>query len=71
MVKNFILKKAQKKISSLKPKVDIHLNKELPTPSIKVITSLVGVVSKVNTYEDEIKKKPDSFFKEKIEKTLL
>ncbi len=64
-LKNLIIKRSQKKINSLKPKVNIQLNKELPTPSIKEITSFGGLVSQVNSFEEELKPKPDTFFKEK------
>jgi preprotein translocase subunit SecA len=67
MFKNFFLKKYQKKIDRLKPEVSIYLNKEIPTPSLKEIVSLALIVSKVNSFENEIKVKSDSFFKEKTE----
>lgn len=65
MLKKLILKNCQKKINALKPKVNISLNKELPTPSIREIASLASIVSKVNAYEAELEAKPDSFFREK------
>ncbi len=64
MLRGFILKRAQKKIDSLEPKVNILLNKELPTPSLKEIANLAPVVSKVNSYEPELAEKPASYFKE-------
>jgi preprotein translocase subunit SecA len=65
MLKNFILKSSQRKINSLKPKVNISFNKEIPTPSLKETASLAPIVSKVNSLEKEIEAKPDTFFKEK------
>ncbi|MCM8787230.1 MAG: preprotein translocase subunit SecA [Candidatus Omnitrophica bacterium] len=65
MFKNFFLKKYQNKINFLNPKVSILLNKEIPTPSLQQIANLSLIVSKVNSFEDEIKNKPPSFFKEK------
>ncbi|UCG35878.1 MAG: preprotein translocase subunit SecA, partial [Candidatus Omnitrophota bacterium] len=65
MFKNFLLKKCEKKINSLKPAVNIALNREIPTPSLSEIASLAGIVSKVNSFEEELKTKPDNFFKEK------
>lgn len=62
MLKNLILKRAQKKINFLEPKVNIHLNKELPSPSVKEIASLAKIVSKVNSFEPELASQPDSFF---------
>jgi len=65
MLKNFILKKCQKKISSLKPTVAISLGKEIPTPSMQQIASFSSLVSKVNSFESELEDKSDSFFREK------
>ena len=65
MIKKFIIKRCQKKISALKPKVDIYLNSELPTPSLKEAASLAFLVSKVNSQEEAVINQPDKFFKEK------
>ncbi|MDD4955243.1 MAG: preprotein translocase subunit SecA [Candidatus Omnitrophica bacterium] len=65
MLKNFILNDCQRKINSQKPKVNIFLHKEIPTPSLKEIAAFSSVVAQVNYFEAEIKSKPDSFFKEK------
>ena len=54
MIKKFIIKRCQKKISALKPKVDIYLNSELPTPSLKEAASLAFLVSKVNSQEEAV-----------------
>jgi len=65
MIKKFILKRCQKKINALNPKVDMCLNSELPTPSLKEIAVLAPLVSKVNIEEEALINKPDEFFKEK------
>ena len=65
MIKRFVLKSCQKKINAVKPKVNIHLNSEIPTPSLRESSSLVSLVSEVNSREEELKNKPDGFFKEK------
>ncbi|MCP4652862.1 MAG: preprotein translocase subunit SecA [Candidatus Omnitrophica bacterium] len=65
MIKKIIFNNSQKKINSLKPEVNIVLNKEIPTPSLKEITILSKIVSKVNSFEAQLLEKPDSFFKEK------
>ena len=65
MIKKFILKRCQKRINALRPKVDICLNSELPTPSLKEIAPLASLVSKVNSQEEDLIDKPDEFFKEK------
>ncbi len=67
MFRKFAFKKTQKKIDSLRPKVNILLNRELPTPSVKEIASLAPIVAKVNSYESEMVEKPDSYFREKTE----
>ncbi|MDD5195027.1 MAG: preprotein translocase subunit SecA [Candidatus Omnitrophica bacterium] len=67
MFKNFYLSSGQKKINSLKPAVNILLNQELPTPSLKEVVALAPLVVKVNSFEEELKSKPDNFFKEKNE----
>ncbi|MCM8832098.1 MAG: preprotein translocase subunit SecA [Candidatus Omnitrophica bacterium] len=41
------------------------LNKEIPTPSLREVASLSWIVSKVNSFENELRNKPNSFFKEK------
>ncbi len=64
MLKNFILNDSQKKINLFKPSVNIFLHKEIPTPSIKEIAFFSKRVSEINSYEKEIKQKPDNFFKE-------
>lgn len=65
MIKRFVFKKCQKKISALGDEVNIHLNNEMPTPSLREAASLAPLVSKVNSQEAELKEKPDEFFKEK------
>ena len=65
MIKNIILKNCQRKINRLNPPVNIVRNKELPTPSARVIAALAPLVSKVNSLEAELKDKPQSFFREK------
>lgn len=67
MFKNFFLKGQQKKIDSLKPKLHIVLNKEMPAPSIREAVVLASLVSKVNAHEEELLHKPDIFFKEKTQ----
>ena len=66
MIKKVLLKVYEKKIKKLKPKVNISFHSEIPLPSASQIAKLAPIVSKVNSYEEELKKKPDSFFKEKI-----
>jgi len=65
MLKRLILKSSQRKINKLKPQVEVTLNNEMPTPSIKEAERLSLIVSKVNSFEAEVENKSDSFFKEK------
>jgi len=65
MLKNIIFNQCQRKINQLKPKVSISLNKEIPTPSLKVLASFAPLVAKVNSYESELQSKPEEFFKQK------
>ncbi len=65
MLKKIILKKSQRNISKFKPMVNIVLNSEMPTPSIKEAACLSSIVSKVNSFEVEVENKPDSFFRDK------
>ncbi|MBN3040411.1 MAG: preprotein translocase subunit SecA [Candidatus Omnitrophica bacterium] len=65
MLKNIVIKSSQAKISRLKPKVNITFNKELPTPSIREISRFAEMVSKVNSYEEEMLKAKDDYFKVK------
>ena len=67
MFKKIILKKYQKKIGRINPKVNIFLNGEMPTPSMKEITNLSPLVSKINSLEKEMEEQPDCFFKEKTQ----
>ena len=67
MLKGIILKSCQRKIDKLDPKVSIHLNKEIPTPSIREAAAFAQIVSRVNGFEQQLKTKPDSFFKEKTQ----
>lgn len=67
MLKNIILANNQRKINSLKPEVHISLHKEIPTPSLKEIAYFSSFVSKVNSFEAELKLQPDSFFKTKTQ----
>lgn len=65
MLKKIILNNCQKKINRLKPKVNISLSIEIPTPSLKEISFLAHIVSKVNSLEKDVEDKPGDFFKEK------
>ncbi|UCC95139.1 MAG: preprotein translocase subunit SecA [Candidatus Omnitrophota bacterium] len=65
MLKKVLLQRHQRKINALRPPVDISLNTELPTPSLREISSFAKIVSSVNSFEKELEAKPDSFFREK------
>ena len=65
MFKGLILNSSQRKINRVKPAVNINLHKDMPSPSLSESAALAKMVAQVNTYEAELKTKPDSFFKEK------
>lgn len=65
MLKNIIFRNCQRKINKLKPQVSILLNKEIPTPALKIISNFAPIVVKVNAYEQELESKPEKFFKDK------
>ncbi|MBP7088395.1 MAG: preprotein translocase subunit SecA [Candidatus Omnitrophica bacterium] len=67
MLRRFIFNNCQKKIQRLRPEVNVYLNREIPTPSLKEIASLAPLVSRINSLEKEIKDKPQEFFKEKTQ----
>lgn len=67
MFRKIIFKKSQNKIDSLNPKVNILLNKEMPTPSLKEVAAFAPVVSKINSFESELAEKPPAYFKEKTQ----
>ncbi|MCM8823426.1 MAG: preprotein translocase subunit SecA [Candidatus Omnitrophica bacterium] len=65
MIKSFILSKYTKKIKKNFSGVNVVFNREIPTPSIREIYQLCGIVSKVNSFEKELLGKDEVFFKEK------
>ncbi|MCM8774015.1 MAG: preprotein translocase subunit SecA [Candidatus Omnitrophica bacterium] len=65
MIKSFILSKYTKKIKKNFAGVNVIFNREIPTPSIREIYQLCGIVSKVNSFEKELLEKDEIFFKEK------
>lgn len=67
MLKKIFLNKYQGKITKLKPLVMIKFSEEIPLPSAKEIVPLAEIVNVVNSFEQELKQKPDNFFKVKTE----
>ncbi len=65
MFKKILIKKYQKRIDRVYPSVNIKLNLEMPTSSMREVTYISSIVSKVNSFEKELVNKPESFFKEK------
>jgi len=65
MFKKILIRRYQARIDKLSPRVSVNLNLEMPTPSIKEVAQICKIVSKVNSFENELINKPDSFFKEK------
>ena len=52
----------QKKIP---PDLNIRFNKEIPLESMREIVRLSSIVKEVNSWEENLKKQPDSFFKQR------
>lgn len=65
MFKKIILKNYQRKINKLNPQLNISLNMEMPTPCLREVAVYSALVAKINSFEEELKSKEDSFFKEK------
>jgi len=74
---NIIIKNAQKFVDKLDPKVNIHIPKELPLPSVSTIKRMSAVVSEINAMEPEMQKLSDEqlqaktgIFKSKIKEDI-
>ncbi|MCD6539843.1 MAG: preprotein translocase subunit SecA [Candidatus Omnitrophica bacterium] len=67
MFKSHFIKYHQRKIDRLTPRVNITLGKEIPLPSASQIAKYAKIVSQVNSLEEELRKKPDSFFFQKTQ----
>ncbi|HEC69902.1 MAG TPA: preprotein translocase subunit SecA [Candidatus Omnitrophica bacterium] len=67
MFKAHFIKYYQRKIDKLTPKVNITLDKEIPLPSASQIAKYAKIVSQVNSLEEELRKKSDSFFSQKTQ----
>ena len=58
---------AQKYIDRLEPDVGVHIPEDLPLPSVKIIKTMCVLASKVNGFEDDIKKLSDDELKAKTD----
>jgi preprotein translocase subunit SecA len=67
MFRKLFLSQCNRAIKKQRPEISISLNREIPTPSLQEISKLVNIVSKVNSHEEELKSKPDEFFKERTQ----
>jgi len=65
MLKKLLINRYKKKIAKLDPQVNASLNYEMPTPSAKEVYACAKIASTINSFENELKTKDDSFFKEK------
>ena len=54
LIRKSAIKNAQKFIENLQPKVNIHLHKELPLPSVRLIKKLSVTVAEINALEEKI-----------------
>ncbi|MFA5088189.1 MAG: preprotein translocase subunit SecA [Candidatus Omnitrophota bacterium] len=67
LVHNIVVKSAQRSIDRLDPKVDVHLPKDLPLPSIHLIKKMCVIVSQVNGMETRIAQMNDAQLRTKTE----
>ncbi len=67
LIRKSVIKKAQKFIDRLDPKVNIQLPEELPLPSVGVVKKMATLASKVNSLESEIKVKTDDELRAKTQ----
>ena len=65
LIKGFSIKRAQKLIDSLEPKVNVHIPEHLPLPSIWTIKRMVRVVSVINGMEGGMEALSDEELKAK------
>ncbi|MBN2483595.1 MAG: preprotein translocase subunit SecA [Candidatus Omnitrophica bacterium] len=65
MFKHFLLNRQQHKINRLDPKVNIVFHPDIPLPSARETGNWARLVGQTNAYEQELREKPDEFFKEK------
>ncbi len=54
LVRNFSIKNAQKFIDKLTPKVNVHIPKDLPLPSVSLVKKLCLRVAKINALEEKM-----------------
>src|SRR3989338_4358195 len=66
-VRDTIVKNAQAFIDRLTPKVDIHIPKDLPFPSVSLIKKMSVVVSKINAMESTVDNMTDEKLRNKTE----
>ena len=64
-IREGVVKSAQSAINRLVPKVNIHIPKDLPMPSVGVVKRMAAVVSKINSLEPRISGFSEGDFKQK------
>jgi len=67
LIRNFVVKNAQRAVDRLEPKVNIHVPYDIPLPSISMIKRMAATVSKINGIEAELQGLADEVLKHKSE----
>ncbi len=67
LVRNSFVSGAQKFIDRLNPKVNIHLPKDLPFPSISMVKAKAAVASKINSLEAQVERFSDNQLRQATE----
>jgi len=67
LIRKGVVNSAQGVIDRLSPKVNIHIPKDLPIPSISVVKRMAAVVSKINSLESQISNLSEADFKRKTQ----
>ncbi len=67
LIRKNVIRRAQKFIDQLDPKVSIHVPEDLPLPSVKVLKQMSAKVSQINALESQMEKLPDDQIKAKTQ----
>jgi preprotein translocase subunit SecA len=65
LIRKGVIKRAQKYIDQLEPKVQIHVPEELPLPSVKLLKQMSEKVARINALEPDLEKMSDDDLKAK------
>jgi len=71
LVRETSVNQAQKFIDHLTPKVNVHVPKDIPLPSVSIIKRMCAVVAKINALEPQISQLLDAQLKDKTNQFRL